>query len=1073
MALKLTAESYLQVVRQSGLIDKEQLSKLLQAYANRGVDVKKSQDIADAMIADERLTRWQAEKLLAGRHKGFFLGKYRLLDLLGKGGMSSVYLAEHVLMKRRCAIKVLPSKRVHDSSYLARFHREAQAVASVDHPNIVRAYDVDSAQDRDNQIHFLVMEYVSGRSLQEIVNQDGPQEYVAATEFIRQAADGLQHAHKAGLVHRDIKPANLLVDNSGTVKILDMGLARFFDDRDENPLTVAHDEKVLGTADYLAPEQALDSHTVDTRADIYSLGCSLYFLLTGHPPFTEGTLAQRLMWHQTKVFPPITNERPDCPQPLLRILAKMVAKQPDDRQNSAAEVATACTQWLIENAGTEWKKRHPALLRAGTSSTKLPAPSSDPRTDSVVKTSTATDVTDASPVISQDLGGAAATKISKAGSAAKPGSGAKPAPSTKISEPLSSAVPAVAPTPVEIRVAPPVAQPLIAQTVVAPVAPPLAKPVIPVAAPVAAPVVPALPVAQPVVPSVPVAAPVVSASTASSSLPVTTAIVPVTDVEQTTPGSTVPVDFPDSASATFNFLENFTEQPVDTDALTVQFPASPDTTDDADIEPPLDPSAERDIFSWFGGGSDVQTVTQPDTAPLPDAAEPTSTTLPHSESDAVPLITNDDDLVSSTPAQQTSKFAKFTPTWKQPKVLAAVVGAFIVMIGLGVWLSGGWGPTPKSSTPKQKSSKSLANGTTGKAAAATTATFEVAIRVGPNGEFQSIGRALHSIQEDHLNYEAQAKGKPLRFVISLVTNQTYEESLVVDESFPGDLHLKAESGRRVKLTPSSNDPIITVKGHDGVTLENLFLDMGLGKEVAVLVSGSAARCHMKNLIVSGFGRAGIELDAAKGADGADGILIESVTFQNASPSASGIHFVNSAAPSQHVTLQRCRFVSTMAAAVFVEGPVESLIARNCGVAGATSGFRFASGAVVKNLLIENCSFLNVAEAGILFDDLPAGGSGELCWRNNLFAGMKKTELLIARNYDARKFDGLLSTENAVENNWSDRTAAQPVAGERDLILDRSQRVDKIEFAASPASSDGFLAPKAGAPYKSAGVKGKQ
>ena len=169
MALKLTIESFLQVVRQSGLIDKDQLDKLLQGYADRGLDVKKSPIIADALVADEIVTRWQVEKLLSGKHKGFFLGKYKLLDLLGKGGMSSVYLAEHVLMRRRCAIKVLPGKRVNDTSYLARFYREAQAVASVDHPNIVRAYDVDHAQDRDTQIHFLVMEYVTGRDRKSVV----------------------------------------------------------------------------------------------------------------------------------------------------------------------------------------------------------------------------------------------------------------------------------------------------------------------------------------------------------------------------------------------------------------------------------------------------------------------------------------------------------------------------------------------------------------------------------------------------------------------------------------------------------------------------------------------------------------------------------------------------------------------------------------------------------------------------------------------------------------------------------------------------------------------------------------
>ena len=218
-------------------------------------------------------------------------------------------------MRRRCAIKVLPAKRVHDSSYLARFHREAQAVAALDHVNIVRAYDVDKETEKDAEIHFLVMEYVNGRDLLDIVTKDGPMKFAQAADYIRQAADGLTHAHQAGMVHRDIKPGNLLVNENQVVKILDLGLARFFgaEEDDEESLTVAHDEKVLGTADYLAPEQALDSHGVDARADIYSLGCTFYFLLTGHPPFTEGTLAQRLMAHQTKEPPALEKECPRSP----------------------------------------------------------------------------------------------------------------------------------------------------------------------------------------------------------------------------------------------------------------------------------------------------------------------------------------------------------------------------------------------------------------------------------------------------------------------------------------------------------------------------------------------------------------------------------------------------------------------------------------------------------------------------------------------------------------------------------------------------------------------------------------
>ena len=364
MAIKLTIESFLAVLRRSGLLPHERLAGLLDEYRQQGVDVTDSRAIASQLVADELLTRWQADKLLQGKHKGFFLGKYRLLRLLGKGGMSSVYLAEHVLMRRRCAIKVLPAKRVHDSSYLGRFHREAQAVAALDHPNVVRAYDVDvdTGIEQNQEIHFLVMEYVDGRSLHEIVMQDGPFDFVTAADCIRQAADGLVHAHQAGMVHRDIKPGNLLVDANGVVRILDLGLARFFNDTDDESLTVTHDEKVLGTADYLAPEQALDSHQVDARADIYSLGCTCYFLLTGHPPFTEGTLAQRLMSHQTRMPPAIITKRPDAPADLLAIVDKMMAKSADDRFQTAGEVADAMARWLLDNAAEEWKLRHPALL---------------------------------------------------------------------------------------------------------------------------------------------------------------------------------------------------------------------------------------------------------------------------------------------------------------------------------------------------------------------------------------------------------------------------------------------------------------------------------------------------------------------------------------------------------------------------------------------------------------------------------------------------------------------------------------------------------------------------------------
>ena len=239
--------------------------------------------------------------LLKGRHKGFFLGPYRLLDLLGKGGMGSVYVGEHLLMRRRAAVKVLPSKQIsRRPSMLERFRREAQAVAALDHLNIVRAYEFNKELLDKVDVYYLAMELVQGEDLQQLVAERKANkrflDFFLAVDYIRQAALGLAHAHEAGLVHRDIKPANLFIDDKGVVKILDLGLVKSFEEpEDSSSLTGEHENTVLGTADYLAPEQAVSSRDVDARADIYALGYTLYYAITGHPPFPEGTIHQRIM----------------------------------------------------------------------------------------------------------------------------------------------------------------------------------------------------------------------------------------------------------------------------------------------------------------------------------------------------------------------------------------------------------------------------------------------------------------------------------------------------------------------------------------------------------------------------------------------------------------------------------------------------------------------------------------------------------------------------------------------------------------------------------------------------------
>lgn len=347
---RLSAKNFLDLVRRSGLVEEDKLRQTLAELESQhgGTLPDDAAVVAEALVAANLITRWHSEKLFDRKYKGFFLGNYKLLRHLGTGGMSSVYLAEHQLLRQLRAIKVLPKSRVGDSSYLARFHREAQATAALRHKNIVRAYDVDHEGDT----HYLVMEFVPGDDLNTVVKDRGADflDYATVADYVAQAAEGLQHAHENNLIHRDIKPANLLVDDKGTVKILDLGLALFSADEAAS-LTIANNENVLGTADYLAPEQALNSHDVTARADFYSLGCTMYYLLTGHAPFPDGTLAQRIAKHQSQMPADIRIDRPDCPKELVDICMRLMQKKPEKRYASAGEIAQVLRNWLVRHSG--------------------------------------------------------------------------------------------------------------------------------------------------------------------------------------------------------------------------------------------------------------------------------------------------------------------------------------------------------------------------------------------------------------------------------------------------------------------------------------------------------------------------------------------------------------------------------------------------------------------------------------------------------------------------------------------------------------------------------------------------
>ncbi|HUR54463.1 MAG TPA: serine/threonine-protein kinase [Gemmataceae bacterium] len=327
----LTRDAVLDLVRKAEIVDDD----VLASFMTRGPGLPPTaSDTASRMIQAGILTPFQAKLILQGRYRGFRLGPYKILDQIGAGGMGQVFLAEHMTMRRKVALKVLPAKQAADRVGVERFYREARAVAALDHPNIVRAHDVGF----DRGSHYLVLEYVEGIDLGSRIKEAGGRIPVGeATGYAVQAAAGLQHAHEKGLVHRDVKPQNLLVDKDGVLKILDMGLARFFEDEDDKLTAKLDGGGVMGTADYVSPEQLLDSASIDHRADIYSLGATFYHLITGQTPFS-GNTTSKLVAHQLHEAPAPNEVCADNPEEVSDAIEKMMQKDPDDRYQATAEI---------------------------------------------------------------------------------------------------------------------------------------------------------------------------------------------------------------------------------------------------------------------------------------------------------------------------------------------------------------------------------------------------------------------------------------------------------------------------------------------------------------------------------------------------------------------------------------------------------------------------------------------------------------------------------------------------------------------------------------------------------------
>jgi eukaryotic-like serine/threonine-protein kinase len=331
MARPETARDVVELIRRARLV----AAPLLDHALAQSPPKSGPERVLSHLVENGHLTTYQAVELAAGRWRGLWLGGYRVLDRLGQGGMSHVFLAEHAVLGKRVAVKVLSAGLRADTSARQRFVREARAAAAVDHPNIVHVFDVDM----DHDPPFLVMEYVDGVNLQAAVARHGALTAAETATVGVEVARGLAAAAAAGLVHRDIKPANLLVDRHGRVKILDLGIVRL-PDEDTLPRIAAGEgsDVILGTLDYLAPEQAIDSSTVDGRADIYSLGATLYFLLAGHPPFPGTDIRHKLAAKQYGDPLPIHRLRPDVEPDLSAAIHALLARDPSARCSSAEEV---------------------------------------------------------------------------------------------------------------------------------------------------------------------------------------------------------------------------------------------------------------------------------------------------------------------------------------------------------------------------------------------------------------------------------------------------------------------------------------------------------------------------------------------------------------------------------------------------------------------------------------------------------------------------------------------------------------------------------------------------------------
>lgn len=347
---EINTEDFLKTILRSGLLDREQLQTSL-----RGVSARERDDpeaIANHLIRSGRLSRFQARKLLQGTAMGLVLGPFQVLAPIGKGGMGTVYLARDSRGENQLvALKILPPKKAREEErLLARFRREMELCQRVSHPNLAWTYESGVCQN----IFYIAMEYIPGRSLYRLISEQGPMAVPRVARLMSEVAAALDHVHEQGLIHRDLKPSNIHITPHDHAVVLDLGLALIAGETGTDREIIGGEGYVVGTMDYIAPEQIQDATRIDPRADIYSLGASIYYALTGRPPFAGGTALEKLHRHRNEEPTPVHEVNPDVPITFAMIVHKMMAKNLERRYPSAAAVRKELLKWA---------EKEPALPR--------------------------------------------------------------------------------------------------------------------------------------------------------------------------------------------------------------------------------------------------------------------------------------------------------------------------------------------------------------------------------------------------------------------------------------------------------------------------------------------------------------------------------------------------------------------------------------------------------------------------------------------------------------------------------------------------------------------------------------